>query len=82
MTGKYHVGLGARKGHSLLSLERIKKHIKLTDLEEAMIKFHMGVYGEGYEYTVADWRRATNIHKAVQVFASADMESTMMESQK
>ena len=33
------------KGHATLSLERIKKHIELTDLEELMIKYHMGVYG-------------------------------------
>lgn len=33
------------KGHALLSIERIKKHIKLTDIEEMMIKFHMGTYG-------------------------------------
>lgn len=33
------------KGHATLSLERIKKFIKLTELEELMIKYHMGVYG-------------------------------------
>lgn len=33
------------KGHALLSLIRITKHIKLTELEELMIKYHMGVYG-------------------------------------
>ena len=33
------------KGHALLSIERIKKYIKLTELEEMMIKYHMGVYG-------------------------------------
>ncbi len=33
------------KGHAALSIERIKQHIELTDIEEMMIKYHMGVYG-------------------------------------
>ncbi|MDD5328077.1 MAG: HD domain-containing protein [Phycisphaerae bacterium] len=33
------------EGHAALSIKRIKKYIKLTDLEELMIKYHMGVYG-------------------------------------
>ncbi len=32
-------------GHAKLSLERIKKFITLTDLEEKMILYHMGIYG-------------------------------------
>lgn len=32
-------------GHAKLSLERIKKFIELTELEEKMILYHMGVYG-------------------------------------
>lgn len=33
------------KGHAILSIQRIKKHIELTEIEEMMIKYHMGVYG-------------------------------------
>jgi len=33
------------KGHAKLSIQRIKKCIKLTQLEEMMIRFHMGLYG-------------------------------------
>ncbi len=33
------------KGHATLSIERISRFIKLTELEEKMIRFHMGVYG-------------------------------------
>jgi hypothetical protein len=33
------------KGHAVLSIERIQKFIKLTDIEELMIRYHMGVYG-------------------------------------
>lgn len=32
-------------GHGLLSVARIMRYIKLDALEEAMIKYHMGVYG-------------------------------------
>lgn len=44
------------KGHALLSIERIKKHIKLTELEELMIKYHMGVYGLNEFYKEDDWQ--------------------------
>jgi len=33
------------KGHAVLSIERISRFIKLTELEEKMILYHMGVYG-------------------------------------
>ncbi len=33
------------RGHAALSIERIDEYIDLTDLEEMMIKYHMGVYG-------------------------------------
>lgn len=44
------------KGHALLSIERIKKHIELTELEEMMIKYHMGVYGLNEFYSEDDWQ--------------------------
>lgn len=44
------------KGHALLSIERIKKHIELTELEELMIKYHMGVYGLNEFYDEDDWQ--------------------------
>lgn len=31
-------------GHAILSLQRIKEHIQLTEIEEMMIQYHMGVY--------------------------------------
>jgi 23S rRNA maturation-related 3'-5' exoribonuclease YhaM len=39
------------KGHAVLSIERISKHIKLEPIEDMMIRYHMGVYGcnEFYE---------------------------------
>lgn len=33
------------KGHAKLSLERIKPLIEITELEEKMILYHMGIYG-------------------------------------
>jgi hypothetical protein len=33
------------KGHALVSLLRIAKHIKIAPIEEMMIKYHMGYYG-------------------------------------
>lgn len=36
---------GKDKGHGKLSVERIKKYIKLEPLEEMLITFHMGVWG-------------------------------------
>lgn len=44
------------KGHALLSIERIQKFIKLTELEELMIKYHMGVYGLNELYNEGDWQ--------------------------
>lgn len=44
------------KGHALLSIERIKKFIQLTELEELMIKYHMGVYGLNEFYKEDDWQ--------------------------
>jgi len=32
-------------GHATLSIERVKKFIDLTELEEKMIRYHMGIYG-------------------------------------
>lgn len=32
-------------GHAKLSVERIKKFITITELEEKMILYHMGIYG-------------------------------------
>ncbi|MDD5501940.1 MAG: HD domain-containing protein [Candidatus Thermoplasmatota archaeon] len=45
------------KGHALLSIERIEKFIKLTDLEKLMIKYHMGPYGCNEFYDKDDWQQ-------------------------
>lgn len=52
----YKWNKGQPKGHATLSLERIKKFITLTELEEMMIKYHMGVYGLNEFYDEDDWQ--------------------------
>ena len=55
-TGKaalYRWNKAQPKGHALLSLIRIAKYIKLEEIEELMIKFHMGVYG------TLDWNKGS-----------------------
>jgi hypothetical protein len=42
-------------GHALLSIERIKKYIKLEPIEELMIRFHMGLYGLNEFYEEGSW---------------------------
>lgn len=42
---KYSWIKGSPKGHALLSLVRIQTYIELTEMEVAMIQFHMGIYG-------------------------------------
>lgn len=44
-TSEYTWNREQPKGHAELSLKRIKKFIKLTEIEELMIRYHMGVYG-------------------------------------
>jgi len=52
----YKYNKATPKGHALLSIERIKKHIELTELEELMIKYHMGVYGLNEFYEEGSWQ--------------------------
>lgn len=74
----------SKRGHAKLTLERLKKFIKLTPEEEAMIKYHMGTFGVngvGYleEYTAQEMHEAITKYPTVQIFASSDMESSVME---
>ena len=67
-----------RPGHAKLSIARIKTYIKLTKLEEDMIKYHMGYYGsvefggDKGEYTLAELTQATNINPLIKMFHWAD----------
>lgn len=70
------------KGHALLSIERIKKHIELTELEEMMIRYHMGVYGLREFYEEDSWEYQTNAEYSLRGDHSKDEEMTKEESQK
>lgn len=72
------------KGHAKLSIDRIKQFMELTELEEDLIKYHMGTFGilnfdKSPEYTIEDWQKAIQNNYLVQVFASCDMECAQME---
>ncbi|MDW5548746.1 hypothetical protein [Methanosarcina sp.] len=69
----------ANNKHSILSIERIKKYIRLTRNERDIILYHMGLfscYEYGMEYTPEDLMRAIKRHPLVQIFAAIDMEET------
>lgn len=76
------------KGHAILSLQRIKQYIKLTDEEEIIIKFHMGVYGtkafnDNGEYTLMEMVNNYNINKIAKLFYFCDdMSSQFLEENK
>lgn len=78
----YKWNKGQPKGHALLSIERIKKHIKLTDIEELMITYHMGVYGLKEFYEEDSWEYKTNAEYSLRGDHSNDKTLTKEESQK
>lgn len=78
------------KGHAVLSIERIKKFIELTDIEEKMIRYHMGVYGlnefeaRSGEYPLrgGGLANAWNHHPAVKLMYFADELATLGEGSR
>lgn len=74
----YNPDVGDR-GHGKLSVERIKCFIGLTQEEEAMILYHMGVFYAEKEYSFEALKEAISRFKCVQVFASTDMEASIYE---
>lgn len=75
------------KGHALLSLERAKQFIDLTELEEKMILYHMGVYGliefdeKKGEYPLRDksMANAWYHHPIVKIIYFSDEIATLEE---
>ena len=70
------------KGHGSLSVEFISKHIKLTAIEELMIRFHMGVYALNEFYEEGSWEYNTNAEYPLRGDHSKDENMTKEESQK
>jgi len=71
------------KGHTELSIKRIKQFINLSALEEVIIKYHMGFYGSYEfldlvrgEYSMRDIAEAYNKHKIAKLFHFCDDYST------
>ena len=75
------------KGHAELSLHRINAYIQLTELEEKMIRYHMGVYGlkefdeKKGEYTLRNksMANAWYHHPIVKVMYFCDELATLQE---
>lgn len=69
------------KGHATLSIERIKEYIKLTEVEEMMIRYHMGVYGLNEFYEKDSWEFNTSAEYPLRGDHSKDEGMTKEESQ-
>jgi len=69
------------KGHALLSIERIKRHIELTALEEMMIKYHMGIYGLREFYEEGSWEYNANAEYPIRGDHSKDDKLSKEDSQ-
>lgn len=81
----YHNGLAwlhhrehkMKNSHGVLSVDILKQFIELSPEEEAIIKFHMGlfsVYGYVKEYSAEELYEAIAKWPTVQIFASCDNE--------
>lgn len=70
------------KGHATLSIARIKKHIELMEIEEMIIRYHMGVYGLRELYEEGSWEYKTNAEYPLRSDHSKDEKMSKEESQK
>jgi putative nucleotidyltransferase with HDIG domain len=76
----------ADKGHGELSVKRIKQFIELTEVEENMIRYHMGMYGSkefsSYyiaEYTIQELSQKFNQNTLYKIFYISDEIATIKE---
>jgi len=80
--GRYKWNNYNGKGHATLSLDRLKKFIELKPEEEAIIKYHMGMYGTTEfggargEYSIKELVDAYNNVKLAKLFYFCDDMST------
>ena len=75
-----------RAGHAKLSLKRLNEFIKLTSLEEQMVKYHMGMYGTKEflgdwlgEYTIKELVKAFNDKRVKLFYFCDDMVSQFVD---
>jgi 23S rRNA maturation-related 3'-5' exoribonuclease YhaM len=77
-------------GHALLSISRLKRIIKITEIEEMMIRYHMGVYGtvefDGdkgeYKLRGGQLAYAWHHHPIVKIMSICDELATLEEKAK
>ena len=67
------------KGHAILSIKRIGKYIKLTELETMLIRYHMGIWGLNEFYEKGSWQSG---EFPLRGDHSKDEDMTKEESQK
>lgn len=74
-TSKGYESVKGTKGHASLSLSRIKEHIELTQAEDDIIRFHMGLFGifTYKEHDTLAMHKAIMRTSQVQIFAALDM---------
>jgi len=74
-TAKGYESVKGLKGHATLSISRIHEHIKLTQQEDDIIRYHMGLYGIFiyHEHDTLAIYKSINKSPRVQIFAALDM---------
>lgn len=80
--GAYAYNKDHPEGHATQSVEIIKRFITLTDLEEKMIRYHMGSWratGRNAEYTLEELHNAYIEYPAVNIMHIADQMATHIE---
>jgi len=72
------------KGHVAVSISRIKAHIELTPQEDAIVRYHMGLFTVYIYHECSAW----DIHKSitetplVQIFASIDQADSKRKTSR
>ena len=69
------------KGHATLSILRINEHIQLTQQEDDIIRYHMGLFGifTYHEHDTLAMYKAISRNPQVQIFAALDMADSKRE---
>ena len=81
-TGKGYESIKGLKGPATLSISRITEHIKLTQQEEDIIRYHMGLFGifTYHEHDTLSIYKAISKNPHVQIFAALDMADSKRKS--
>ena len=74
-TDNGYVTVKGQKGHASRSISMIEEYVKLTPLEDDIIRFHMGLFGifTYHEHDTLKMFKAISRNPAVQLFAAVDM---------